>query len=138
MIGRPASGRARKASISFPRSATIFLAVIPGRRTASSPEFRGSGFIAVRCPGTTDELSPGGEEPGETRPDVFGDLLRGAIFGVAEGARASKPLVGARHVVADPREGRCIQDLLAGCDLDQGELRVERVIFAGREAGQRG
>src|ERR1700749_1161413 len=102
MIGRPASGRARKASISFPRSATILLQL----------SFRDSGLIAVRCPGMTIwASSPGGEERGEARLDVFGDLLGGAVFGVAEGAGAGKALVGARHVVADPREGRAGHDL---------------------------
>jgi hypothetical protein len=49
-MGRPGSGRARNASISFPRSATIsFQSVISGRASAREP---GISIRNLRIPGS--------------------------------------------------------------------------------------
>src|ERR1700685_314231 len=102
MIGRAGSGRARNASMSFPRSATIYF-----WRLRSGRKIRG--------------------DPGL---DVVGDLLRGAVLGIAEGTGAGEALIRARHVVGHAREGSPGHDRFVGRDLDEVELRVDAVVFA--------
>src|SRR5215472_9466215 len=104
MIGRLGSGRARKLSMSFPRSATMSSQIVIPRRGRKRARRMGS--------------APRGKIRSEPRLDVFRDLLRGAVFGVAVGPRARKALIGTRHVVGDAGEGRSGHHRFIGRDLD--------------------
>src|SRR5690349_10830971 len=106
MMGRPGSGRARKLSMSFPRSATI-------RRRSGA----------------------GVEERRQPRVDVVSDLLRGAILGVAKSAGARETLKLAGYVVGGAGEGVGVEDNLAGCDLDQLIARIDAVALVGGQRG---
>src|SRR5688500_17168965 len=106
MIGRAGSGRARKLSMSFPRSATI-------RRRS------GAGVKERRQPGV----------------DILGDLLRGAVFRVAIGTRAGETLELAGNVVGGAGEGGRVQDGLAGGNLDQLVARIDTVLLIGGQGG---
>ena len=63
-----------------------------------------------------------------------GDFLRGAVFGIAEGARAGKTLQLTGNVVRHPREGGAGHYRLVGGEIDQIVLRVDAVVLGG---GQR-
>src|SRR5260370_15825497 len=116
MIGRPGSGRARKASISFPRSATTkLLSSFPmcnctsaDTRLRVDPE---SGDCSARFrvragarPGMTAVLSPGDEERRQPGLDIFRDLLSSAILGVSAGTGAGEALQLAGDVVGHAGE----------------------------------
>src|SRR5215472_18589922 len=124
--------------MSFPRRATtyqLFNRSFRGTRSVN-PESRDSGFDAAHRPGTTiGKSGPGGEEGGEAGLDVVGDLLRGAILGVAVGAGTGKALIRTRHVVGHARECRARHHRSVARDLDQIVLRVNAVVLAGRELG---
>src|SRR5579871_6547849 len=79
--------------------------------------------------------SAGGEERGQARVDVIGDLFGSAVLRVVVGAGAGEALVGAGHVVRDAREGGARYDRLVGRDLDQIVLRVDAVGLGGRQTG---
>src|SRR6266581_2900153 len=134
MMGRPGSGRARNASMSFPRSATMISPVEPdmpyrGTRSRASSEPR-SYALDLRAaprpsPKATGTSGSGNEERRQPGLDVFGDLVGGTILGVAEGALPREALVGARHVIGHPGEGGAGHDRFVRGDLDQIELGVD-------------
>src|SRR5471032_84653 len=109
MMGRPGSGRARNASMSFPRSATTInpvepkmsvreaqLGALPKSRSHAPAKAR-SRRDARSVPDSGGRASgSGNEERGQPGLDVLGDLLRGAILGIAESARPCEALIGAR------------------------------------------
>src|SRR5437899_7818471 len=87
MMGRPASGRARKASMSFPRSATT--TDLSWRHSGTrvfawtrNPEVtaRDSGFV-LRTPRNDGTSGAGVEERRQPGRDVFRNLVGGAILG---------------------------------------------------------
>ncbi|GCC48891.1 hypothetical protein chiPu_0033251, partial [Chiloscyllium punctatum] len=80
---------------------------------------------------------PAGEERGEPGLDIVGDLVRGAVLCVAQGAGASEALVGARHVIGYARERGTGHDRLVRGDLDQVELGVDAIVLAARQRGGR-
>src|ERR1700761_8769525 len=108
MMGRPASGRARKASISLPRSATtsrplkFCLGVLPRNLVRALRPSSGYG-VRSRTGGSLGFRGCGRREEIRRQPglDVVGDLLGGAILGIADGARAGKALVAAWDVVGE-------------------------------------
>src|ERR1700682_3686796 len=109
MMGRPGSGRARKASISFPRSATMkLLSSFRDTRLRVDPESRDCcARFRVRAnahPGMTVALCTRHEERGQPGLDILRDFPGGAILGVAEGAGPGEALQLPRDVIGHPRE----------------------------------
>src|SRR6266566_6712531 len=141
-MGRPGSGRARNASMSFPRSATTVSPVEPNMsdrdtrfRVASKSRLYALDLGARRhsSPKTTGASGSSNEERRKPGLDVIGDLVSGAIFGVAESALPREALVGARHVIGHPGEGRAGHDRFVRGDLNQVELRVDAEVLCGRQ-----
>src|SRR5258708_21208061 len=148
MMGRPGSGRARKASISFPRSATTKQAffeltiVITGHASSRGPAIwrfqrEIAEFALKRAPGMTVRSGAGDEERRQPRLDVLRDFLGGTILGVTEGACAREALVAAGDVVGDTRERISGHDRFVGSDLDQIVLRIDADVLAGGQRGVR-
>src|ERR1700737_3285007 len=136
MMGRPGSGRARKASISFPRSATTNqLSSFRDTRLRADLESRDySARFRVRAdarPGMRVRSGAGDEVRRQPGLDVLRDFLGGTILGVPEGARARETLVAAGDVVGDTRERTAGHDRFVGSDLDQIVLRIDADVLAG-------
>src|ERR1700684_2174303 len=156
MMGRPGSGRARKASISLPRSATTRAIHSNGRPpevratrcfriadlgeprrmkiSTMRPSFEARNCAHLRIDVRSVErlsLGPGGEVRCQPGLEMFGDFLGGAVLGVADGAGAGKTLVAAWNIVGDPREGGASHHRFIGGDLDQVELCIDAIILVG-------
>src|SRR5213080_3576718 len=138
MMGLPGSGRARKASISFPRSATTISLVRAIRHSGTrllawtrNPEItaRDSGFARYTlAPELTVGSGAGDEERRQPGLDILRDFLRGTILGVPEGAGAGKALQLPRDVVGYPGERGAGHDRFIRSDLDQIVLRIDAVV----------
>src|ERR1700687_6456003 len=97
MMGRPGSGRARKASISFPRSATTkILSSFRDTRLRVDPESRDCcARFRVRAnarPGMTVALCTRHEERGQPGLDILRAFPGGAMLGVSVCAGAGEGL----------------------------------------------
>src|SRR3977135_3287804 len=146
MMGRPGSGRARNASISFPRSATTIGPLWSCFRHSGTRIFawtRKSGVYsarfrgALRVPGMTGDLRTGDEERRQPGLDIFRDFPGGAILGVAEGAGAGETLDGAGDVIGHAGERGAGHDRFVRSDFDQIVLRIDAVVLAGGQRGGR-
>src|SRR6202163_1665488 len=100
--GLPGSGRATNRAMSAPLSATMASC----RRSGSGDEIRG-----------------------ETRLDVDGDQLGGAVLAVAQPARPRKPLRLARNIIGHARKRIAGEDGRAGLQLHQAVIDREAVIL---------
>src|SRR6202453_3016266 len=139
MMGRPGSGRARKASISLPRSATTsalstrmgFIPRCEPSRQAPKDQDRYDAAIP-RCARRRLSLGAGVEERRQPGLKMLGDFLGGAVLGVADGAGTRKTLIAAGNIVGDPREGGAAQHRFVGSDFDQSETRIDAKKQIGR------
>src|ERR1700761_9300880 len=137
MIGRPESGRARNASISLPRSATMGEQVLSFSdwRTGAGANVRGCENVwpaPQDAPGT-ETSSAGKEEGGQPRLDILRDFLTGAVLGIAQSALAGETLIAAGNIVGDVRERGSGHHRLVGGVVDQIVLGVDAVVFASRQ-----
>src|SRR5476651_1384162 len=119
MMGRPGSGRARKASISFPRSATMIRPWLrhSGTRLHANPQSRSHDNSWIRVYASRADLelktlglAAGVEERRQPGLDPLGDFLSGTILGVTEGARTGKALIAAGDIEGHARERRAGHD----------------------------
>src|SRR5229473_4668035 len=135
MMGRPGSGRARKASISFPRSATTMRPFEFNNSHSGTRVFAWTSDVRLhigesRCdsrfrvranarPGMTEGSGAGDEERRQPGLDVIGDLLTRAILGIPVGAGAGKALQLSRDVIGHAGERGAGHDRFVRGDLDQ-------------------